>query len=492
MRTPSRAFAGTAAALVAGALVLAAGSGGRAAPAAPRAASAVPVTVPGDSTDAKVKDNRVGRAAPTSQQRERASAAGARARWNALGTPATLTASARPLASGSAGRPGRRRPRVRRHQPRGARPDRARRRRPGAGDRRPDGRGRRRAVPAALRRPGRRRRRHAVRRRPRRRGLARQLVAGPGRARRRRRRRSPRPTAEQVAVRDAGVSRRDRRCAPSWSRCPLPDRRRAPAYEVVLGADLRGADPVAYATYVDARDGAVLVRENLVDSRRGQPGVGGLPELAADRLLVDRHPGALVLRRPDRAATRSSARRPRRWPWDVDPATGAPTNTTNGNNAIAVHNWDSNDPFTVGTETATPRPDRDYVYPWTNQWYEERCNPDTTFTSPQRNDIDAARANLFAMHNRMHDWSYHLGFTEATWNMQRDNFGLGRARQRPGAGQRPGRRGQRRPARRSRPRQRQPDHARRRHRADHQHVPVAADRRRVLRARASTATSTCR
>jgi hypothetical protein len=29
--------------------------------------------------------------------------------------------------------------------------------------------------------------------------------------------------------------------------------------------------------------------------------------------------------------------------------------------------------------------------------------------------------NLFAMHNRMHDWSYHLGFTEETWNMQTSN-----------------------------------------------------------------------
>ena len=42
------------------------------------------------------------------------------------------------------------------------------------------------------------------------------------------------------------------------------------------------------------------------------------------------------------------------------------------------------------------------------------------------------------------------------------------------------------------PRQRQPDHAQRRHPADHQPVPVPADRRRVLLARASTATSTRR
>ena len=37
------------------------------------------------------------------------------------------------------------------------------------------------------------------------------------------------------------------------------------------------------------------------------------------------------------------------------------------------------------------------------------------------------------MHNRMHDWSYNLGFTEENWNMQASNFGnrtaAGRLRQ---------------------------------------------------------------
>ena len=50
------------------------------------------------------------------------------------------------------------------------------------------------------------------------------------------------------------------------------------------------------------------------------------------------------------------------------------------------------------------------------------------FTSAQRNDADASIANLFAMHNRMHDWSYQLGFTESAWNLQAVNLtpaGLG-------------------------------------------------------------------
>ena len=43
--------------------------------------------------------------------------------------------------------------------------------------------------------------------------------------------------------------------------------------------------------------------------------------------------------------------------------------------------------------------------------------------------------NLFAMHNRMHDWSYFLGFTEQHWNMQKSNFGLPTAQGDPVLGQ---------------------------------------------------------
>ncbi|HKN52198.1 MAG TPA: M36 family metallopeptidase, partial [Amycolatopsis sp.] len=62
---------------------------------------------------------------------------------------------------------------------------------------------------------------------------------------------------------------------------------------------------------------------------------------------------------------------------------------------------------------------RDYQYPWTNVWFNTKCDPSNLTDSG--NDIDAAMANLFAMHNRMHDWSYHLGFTEETWNLQASN-----------------------------------------------------------------------
>ena len=42
---------------------------------------------------------------------------------------------------------------------------------------------------------------------------------------------------------------------------------------------------------------------------------------------------------------------------------------------------------------------------------------------PGGNDIDAAVTNLFVGHNRFHDFSYKLGFTERNSNAQQSNFG---------------------------------------------------------------------
>jgi extracellular elastinolytic metalloproteinase len=200
---------------------------------------------------------------------------------------------------------------------------------------------------------------------------------------------------------------------------PLPGAGAVPAYEAIV-LDNAGAELLGVSVFVDARSGAVMLRDSLVDDA-GEPSWEVFPASppqdysSADTRQLWCWTDAAGC---DLALDPSSPD----LEWDANVGTG-PSFTTDGNNAKSVHNWFSNDTRTVGTETATPRPGRDYAYPWANQWFEQRCNPDTTFTSPQRNDIDAARANLFAMHNRMHDWSYHLGFTEATWNLQKDNFG---------------------------------------------------------------------
>src|ERR687896_60129 len=115
-----------------------------------------------------------------------------------------------------------------------------------------------------------------------------------------------------------------------------------------------------------------------------------------------------------------------RLPWDVDGRTQQPTFTTDGNNASSAEAWFS--PLTPGGAQRPVSLQRQYVYPWTNAWHVNGGNPpgcsQTNFT-PGGNDIDAAVTNLFAMHNRMHDWSYFLGFDERRWNAQESNFGTG-------------------------------------------------------------------
>jgi hypothetical protein len=196
------------------------------------------------------------------------------------------------------------------------------------------------------------------------------------------------------------------------------------AYAVTL-MDSDGADTLGVQSYVDARTGQVLFRDDLVDyladpsKWKAFPANPPLDYSTSDTRQLwcweASDPGCQrILNNPASPLA-----------WDINPATGTSFETTNGNNSFAVQKWNTNNGNAVGTVFATSRPGRDYTYDWTNQWLEQRCNPTTTFTSPQANDIDAALANLFAMHNRMHDFSYYLGFTEANFNMQRDNFGKG-------------------------------------------------------------------
>jgi len=108
-----------------------------------------------------------------------------------------------------------------------------------------------------------------------------------------------------------------------------------------------------------------------------------------------------------------------RAPWDYDPRTNAPSFTTKGNAALSGEAWAS--PLTPAEQYRPVATDRNYSFPWQNTWQTSGCSP-TVFT-PGGNDIDAAVTNLFAMHNRMHDWSYFLGFTETTYNLQDSNYG---------------------------------------------------------------------
>ncbi|HEU4542286.1 MAG TPA: M36 family metallopeptidase [Jiangellaceae bacterium] len=228
--------------------------------------------------------------------------------------------------------------------------------------------------------------------------------------------------AARIAARDAGVGTSAVRDVELVA-VPTPEAGARAAYQVLIIDGEAAAEPVAFNTYIDARDGTLLVREDIVDYDVDNPEWDVFPNTPpVDYSSTDTRVRWCFAPGPGCDEVVGTPASP--LAWDVDPSNLRPSETTVGNNAIAVHNWFTNNPFKVGHETATPSPTREYAYAWTNQWLEEKCSP-AVFETPQRNDIDAARANLFAGHNRMHDWSYHLGFTETTFNLQDDNFNLG-------------------------------------------------------------------
>jgi extracellular elastinolytic metalloproteinase len=113
-----------------------------------------------------------------------------------------------------------------------------------------------------------------------------------------------------------------------------------------------------------------------------------------------------------------------RVPWDYDARANVTTLTTSGNNNKAATSWASggapSPPQFMPTVTS---PFRDYSYAWTNDWNTRQCQRAAVETPGSTYDDAAATVNLFAMHNRMHDFSYFLGFTEQNWNAQSGNFG---------------------------------------------------------------------
>jgi extracellular elastinolytic metalloproteinase len=417
MRTPSRAltavvalFAGAAVAFTSGPLA-----------ATEREDLSQPRAYQGDQDRAKVKDSREGRVPPTARQRAQAAALGARATWNDLGTPAMLTSTGEPLAADLPANPvaaarayvdanrdvlgltarGAKSLELLAVAPMGDGAAVLFRQRFGNLAAGVDG------ILSVGVRDG------AVWHVSS--SLARDAAA-------------PAPAklsaddAARRAVDDSGAANAEVASARLVA-VPTPTQGTRAAYQIVLTAGENGADPVAYATYVDARDGSILIRENLVDSDADNPEWTVFPNTPpTDYSSTDTRVLWCFGSGPSCDEVVGTPASP--LAWDIKASNGESSQTTLGNNAIVVHNWFTNNAGKVGHETATPSPTRDYGYAWTNQWQVEQCSPAVFETAP-RNDIDAARANLFAMHNRMHDWAYHLGFTETTFNLQDDNFDLG-------------------------------------------------------------------
>ena len=112
-----------------------------------------------------------------------------------------------------------------------------------------------------------------------------------------------------------------------------------------------------------------------------------------------------------------------RVPWDYDARTNTTTYTTSGNNNKAATSWVNDTAPSPPQWMPTSNPARDYSFSWTNDWYNRSCQRAAVETPGSTYDDSAAAVNLFVMHNRMHDFSYFLGFTEPNWNAQSGNFG---------------------------------------------------------------------
>jgi hypothetical protein len=226
-----------------------------------------------------------------------------------------------------------------------------------------------------------------------------------------------------AALRDAGLTT-DQVATSTVDAVAVPTPAQGPraAYAVtVIGKDT--ADPSAYTTYVDARTGSVLVREDLVDFDSDNPTWAVFPATPPSSIPAGTDPRVHWCLNPQPGCVKQVHDAASGQAWDVNLSSGTPTFTSSGNSANNVVLWGGGIPATP----ATPSPNRSYTYPFTDQWHAARCNP-AGFTSAQRNDADAAVSNLFAMHNRMHDFAYQLGFDESAWNLQAVNLsgaGLG-------------------------------------------------------------------
>ncbi|MFJ2030347.1 M36 family metallopeptidase [Streptosporangium sp. NPDC087985] len=205
---------------------------------------------------------------------------------------------------------------------------------------------------------------------------------------------------------------------------PAPDGTHNAFQVVLIGED--ESDVAGYTTHVDAVSGEILTRENLVDHHfePDNPRWAVFPANPPDDYsstdtrvtwCFQAGPGCDQAIGHDPATGRA---------WDVDHVTGTPSGTSLGNAARTFENRASSNSNSVGRRSNVATPDRNYTYPWTNSWHTSKCDP-AVLDQPGEADLEAAMANLHAMHNRMHDWSYRLGFTETAWNMQKDNGGRG-------------------------------------------------------------------
>ena len=134
---------------------------------------------------------------------------------------------------------------------------------------------------------------------------------------------------------------------------PIPGAGAVPAYEAIV-LDGAAVEPLGVSVFVDAEAAPSCFRRVSSTTRASRPGRSSRRRLPSTTPRPTRASSGAG--RPGPAVTGSSTRSSPGPEWDVNSGAGS-SFTTDGNNAKGVHNWFSNNPFTVGTETATSRPD---------------------------------------------------------------------------------------------------------------------------------------
>ena len=203
---------------------------------------------------------------------------------------------------------------------------------------------------------------------------------------------------------------------------PTPKRGVRNAYDTFFTAN--GANE-GYHQVVDAETGEILLRESTVHNLADNPLWKAFPA-NPQMTPISRYPWNFpsvdsrdlwcMQDVPGCKTVVANAASPAG--WDTNAATNTPTFTTTGNNNDNFEAWLGN----AGNNFRPVSPTRDYLYPFTNVWYTTKSTRRTSW-SARATTSSAAVTNLFAMHNRLHDFAYNLGFTEMTWNAQTYNFG---------------------------------------------------------------------
>ena len=145
---------------------------------------------------------------------------------------------------------------------------------------------------------------------------------------------------------------------------------------VVRGAaDGRRRAELGAMSYVDAENGALLVRDGIIDYASDNPAWKVFPASPPlDYSSTDTRELWCWNIAASAGCQKAVANPASPQPWDVDAATGLPTFQTSGNNARATEKWNIERRQRPGRQLLV-LVTRDYVYPWTNQWLTAALQP---------------------------------------------------------------------------------------------------------------------